>query len=591
MSLENWSRSGECDSLKPASVKVTALVGSGVSIWVPTDIPTGQAFADGVLSALFGPGFRSDKVLAKVLSQAPFEVVLESCPNPGLLTELMKGLFNKTVENPIHVALAEALQDGVLHHIVTTNYDCGLDQALRAVPGVTRVVTQSDYHRWESRLDSCYFKIHGSADDQAGETMVIQLSQEGALPSWKRELLTTLVAKEILLVIGYSGLDFEICPELDRIAPSSIFWNLRSSGSISHNAATVLDRPQAKVVEGDMRELLECLGYSTGAVIGHPSIDVEGLFITTFSQVERGLWAFRLLNLASYPKRAQQECERLDSLLKSSPIDPDIELATTVERARMLFHQGAYKEAANAYQKLGEDAKTPQAKVDFLLDASDVWSEYGDSNRYTSAADSAKRILGSIPDTDVRQILEAKIKLKRLLTFTRSLSLKAKSLLPIWRRQFYEEAKDLVSTSAPVFLKAGRWYDFQQVSLWAERLGLSRELTGLAGPYEAPPPEEGYVHLNYIVAQIMNFRDMVRKKHPLVITGQARQDIKGWIQVADELGSHPESWKLRALLFRRLGLLALPWRVTDWINMWRHFTRCQYSPSRTVIQALRGWIQ
>ena len=64
------------------------------------------------------------KVLAQVLSQAPFEVVLESCPNPGLLTELMKELFNKAVDNPIHVALAESLQDGVLHHIVTTNYDC-----------------------------------------------------------------------------------------------------------------------------------------------------------------------------------------------------------------------------------------------------------------------------------------------------------------------------------------------------------------------------------------------------------------------------------------------------------------------------------
>jgi hypothetical protein len=53
---------------------------------------------------------------------------------------------------------------------------------------------------------------------------VFRLSQEGALPSWKRELLGQLVDGRDVVVMGYSGLDFDICPVLFGLGYRRIFW-------------------------------------------------------------------------------------------------------------------------------------------------------------------------------------------------------------------------------------------------------------------------------------------------------------------------------------------------------------------------------
>src|SRR5207244_716893 len=116
------------------------------------------------------------------------------------------------------------------------------------------IVTESEAQNIRS-LQAAIFKIHGCVEhDQhrkPGEdrTMIYTLGREGELPPWKRRILYRLVAGRRLLVCGYSGRDFEICPELARLN-ADIVWNIRKSENLTPNARRVLTAANGTALVG-----------------------------------------------------------------------------------------------------------------------------------------------------------------------------------------------------------------------------------------------------------------------------------------------------------------------------------------------------
>lgn len=211
------------------------LVGSAISAWEPTRLPVGEDFTKGMFNLLFPSHFlgNNDRNMVKELSESlydllvkvPFEHLLERCPNHKKLTPIIKRCFAIDRFNHIHEAIAEALIDEKFQGIITTNYDLCLDKLLANNPIIPRVVEKNDFQSVNVKTQRVYFKIHGSADDKEGETLVWALSHESYLPDWKRKLLSAMIAGRSLLIIGYSGRDFEICPEILKMHAKNIFWN------------------------------------------------------------------------------------------------------------------------------------------------------------------------------------------------------------------------------------------------------------------------------------------------------------------------------------------------------------------------------
>lgn len=569
----------------------TALLGSGISIWDPTNLPSGAAFGTAVFRALFlnDAGVLDDPLgeeLEVLFRKIPFENVMEQCPDPEALTGWLKETYNVTRHNAIHNHLAKALGDRTIHSIVTTNYDCCLDQALSEQENgqgasngkrTIRIVTQTDLATSQNR-DRCYFKIHGSADDVSGESLVFRLGHESALPAWKRELLRQLLARRTLLVIGYSGLDFEICPEIPLANPTRVIWNFRSLEDITPTARLVMEQVAGEILIADMRSLLSRVFSPIDASIGSPSVNIELMIKTKFSERTMKLWKARLLNNLSYGKSAQSVAIEL---LNMSTPDPLEGIWMMEESARALHYQGAYKRAAQTYDSaisLARAEVLPITKIcGLMLDASDNWRCYGGFRRSSARLREAKSLatLHALNDPE----LLANIALKELLLLRRKYQSAALLGIRSVMGRTRVRAESLIKAAAEPLLASGAWFSLQQLRLWTDRFDLPPSITCPPDYYEAPPPRQGYEHLGYPVAQMMVFRDEVDTGRRVLNEESAQEAIEK-SALAERLGLNPEVWKLNYLALKRFPSLRK--KEIFW-KFLKYFWVCEYSLMMRVI--------
>lgn len=223
------------------------LVGSFVSTWPPTSLPNGQQVASDLFELLFPLSITqiSDEkniYLKKIFYKVPFEHIFERCPNEQKILKVILKSFSVDKYNLMHKALIDGVIQNKITNIITTNYDLCFDKLLAQFsnPGIKRIVTEKDINNNRHIPQKIYFKIHGSADDISGNSVVFTLRHESLMPKWKRNLLTDLLANKNLLVLGYSGLDFEICPEILRIPTKRILWNNIKDEFPSPNSELVL---------------------------------------------------------------------------------------------------------------------------------------------------------------------------------------------------------------------------------------------------------------------------------------------------------------------------------------------------------------
>jgi hypothetical protein len=349
-----------------------------------------------------------------------------------------------------------------------------------------------------------YFKIHGSADDSTRQSLVFQLRHESGLPNWKRSLLRSIVRDKTLLLVGYSGLDFEICPEIPLLRPAQVLWNVLTESEITPNARMVLEKAGGEIVVGDMRRLLSVVFRPVSAQHGRPNIDIEAVVRSRFSESTLRLWRAKILNNLSYGKSALRE---IRGLLKEARGVVPIELLE--EQARAFHYIGAYKRAARTYENIAKLATKRKLCVEDiyeeLLSACDNWRSYG------AFLKAAKRLreaeaLGS-ESALTRGDLLAAAKLKRILLLRRNYQMAELLGAKRYKNRIRARAQVLFKSSAEALLTSGRWFELQQLRLWADRFDLPADATRPSGMYELPQPRHGYEHLAFPMAQMMVFRD------------------------------------------------------------------------------------
>jgi hypothetical protein len=251
----------------------SALIGSAVSMWKPCDLPPGMEVTDSLAGLLSASAAVPTEVDALIKATA-FEHAMNACPRKEQLGDNLISLYRTATPNELHGAFAKLCSQGVVEHIVTPNYDPCLEAASALVvpPGrgpVQCVVMDPDVQKLDAARP-VLFKIHGCAVRDAARgtdqrSMVYTLGREGQLASWKRRLLYRLLSGRNLFVCGYSGLDFEICPELPGLH-ASIVWNCRFTAAgpdLKDNARRVLNTGGGTALVGDMREVLGLLAVGS----------------------------------------------------------------------------------------------------------------------------------------------------------------------------------------------------------------------------------------------------------------------------------------------------------------------------------------
>lgn len=550
------------------------IAGSGVSLWAPTSLPSGQQFSKGVVDVIssltrHAPNPPSETEVKGLLSLVPFEGLNEAFPDPERLKLLIADLYRSRSANPIHYALAELSRSGFVHSLVTTNYDSCLDAAFTTlrVP-LARVVRNTDVPKSTGRT---YFKIHGSADSGEEDTVIHALRFEGTLEPWKRRLFRECLRERPLLLIGYSGFDFDICPEIAGAQPQRVIWNFfrREDADISPGLQRILRAGlSVTVVIGDMSALLRHQTPVGATQPGRSQVVVSDVFLRSFPSEDLALWTARLANQMGYARLAQS----VINIARGSTYGFHAEL----EVGHLYFQLGKYKTSAQLYTRLAQTTQDPILKARAYLHASDATRCYGSLG---VAKAIALRATTHFPAGAVPAALRAQ-QLLKLTLVERSISWPAQRLgLRAIAERARQRAEAFIREGGPLAHKEGLLHDFQQFGWWAERLNMDTTILQHPDGYEPPPSKDGWKHQGYVLAQASVVRDRATGYSAGRRGVVTKRELESALDDVLKLGAHPEIWKIAHAITRNW-----PKGSRQHLALFvKHFAMCEYNlPMRAV---------
>ena len=512
----------------------TVLVGSGVSLWQPTGLPSGQDFTRAMYSVLFKRGLTlsaiEEKLLGKIFgliwskefSGMPFEHLMECCPSEEKANLLINRLYTARRPNAIHEALARGLKNGLIYSIITTNYDCCIDSALEKIDNKhIKVVTGEQARDAFELCDApCYFKIHGSTEPGMEQTPMFSLKHEGLLDPDKRRLLARLTANRPLVLVGYSGLDFELCPEIERGDIKEIIWNDLYDEPPSISSKRLLEKKGGCLIYGDMRVFTQnWLGTTHFPEKTADKTDaVKSAVEEVFTNEEIALWRIKTLNSLGLPSLVLKAID-------GAEISSDNSYFEFIHLGRAHFHAGRYKTAQRNFRKAVKEGISQRDSIkaaDAALEISDAYRSFGAPLRAyfcTWIVDilrcdnlkTKKLIKQALVIKDFLEIIRAVKRLSTEKLGTIPLVKTAGNSFGFIGKRFQISLEKKLISCARESLRTGNWIDFQQTSLIAE--GLKIDIAPINDDYYMPPKAaEGYRHLAYYIPQTMVFYDRCLKK-------------------------------------------------------------------------------
>ena len=561
------------------------LAGSFISTWAPTLLPNGQQIAGDLFEVLFPQAITQiddakNRYLKNIFHRVPFEHIFERCPNEQAILEIIVQTFALENWNQVHEVICRALANNQLSHLITTNYDLCFDKVIQhfSYSNISRIVSEKDTILTSDLSQKIYFKIHGSAEPSLNDSIVFSLRHESLMPEWKRHLVTDLLSQKNLLVIGYSGLDFEICPELLRIPVKRIIWNNFRDEFPSPNAERIITQnPQNVLLVGDMRELISDLMEPVSPCYGQAVDNFVQEIQKKLNGDELTLWRLALLNSMGCPGIAL----RLVKFIEKQNQALAHQMAIQRQKAQALFHAGQYKNSARCFGQSALFSLSSAIKAESWLDACDAWRCYGAF--YSSGKCLRKSIaaIRLIRDKTRKKRTLGKVHLKRVLLFRQlyQLSRPFKHL----RRFIQKRCEYDLRIASKIALETGNWFEFQQIRWWAERLEIDSINLADHSHYEAPPAKSGYDQLGYHIAQSGVFRDQLRRNvYPL--EDAERDALNRHLKNCQQFENYPELWKL---LFLKLKHDRQNWLATFGKFVY-YFVKCQYRPLMRVFQIGSG---
>jgi hypothetical protein len=621
--IDSVKATSHLDSLSRRS-GIVALLGSGISIWEPSNIPNGQKITEELAEIIASSTISPRQTVIDLIRRSAFEHIIERYPRYETLRHIVPKYFYPTNPNPLHEAFARLIDKGIIEHIITPNYDVGLEQACSSIcrsPRVPEVVVSEDDASKLALSRPVIFKIHGCATPGRERSLVMRLSEEGVLPDWKRHLLSLLINGRDLLVCGYSGLDFEICPELIHVNPLSITWNSYLDPRLEEDALTpnakrvlVAKDKAATVLIGDMKEILEKLDKApceAHYAKSSPSFVPE--LIATLDEWETSKWRVWVLNGLSC---ALDGIEIANQMIHLSGTSTKRRVDSLLALAEPLFHRGLYFQAGAAYReaavltksflphlgvmvndlKEAESQTPPDEKLikDLLERISDylekiLKAEIGivESDRVAGYWFRASRRvrqayqwLPALAPPQLREKIESEIVLKRILLRRYPYYLAKKARLHVISSNIQSKVRRELSLATDHFSRRGSWFNLQHCEMLAKRfdINFADVYTTTMMPLAA---HEGYKHLGYILAEMMAYRG--RLADPNVLAPPVNYN---YISIANEIGIHPETWKLARAIKQRFGNKLLPSSAKKFAKQaWK---KCEYTLPMRALLLLRG---
>jgi hypothetical protein len=559
----------------------TVLLGSAVSCFAPTRLPAGKTIGKAIAERLADGCSSPRDALVAAVSQTAFEQVMERCPHPERVRAVLSQRFRSVPANPVHGAFARLAGRGTVAHIVTTNYDVGLEAAFQEERGAPPVALVRNDEEGRAARDAPHvlFKIHGCATPEFAPEMVFRLTEEAQLPEWKSGLLRRMVEGRPLLVAGYSGMDFEICPELSRLGADRVVWlHLGSLEDVTANAWRVLRESGGVLLRGDLTVLAAgLLGETEVSAKWDPggAEFVDALF-GQFDEEELDSWRARLFGAIGCGTDAVGAASRLLAAAERRD-DMDARARALSLRAQGRFHLGHYKDAAHDYAGVAKITWRSGDLHELIIALNGVIETNRCAGRFDRAwlaLNALRRLARRTRGTPEHRRVRADAVMLGVVFDGQAYQLAM--LIPRWRGLralrrslrgvFRERARRGLAEVSVLAAASGNWMQFQQARLWARRYHL-RWNGVYRGSTNPLPSREGYRQLGYVVARSMAIRDEKRAPGPEV--------LEAILPALVAIGAFPEAWKLMRFTERWLGPDAIPPELRASVNA--GWAECQYA--------------
>lgn len=543
------------------STGIVFLVGSYVSTFPPTNLPTGsdttQALWQRILRKADLDFLRTD------LSDVPFEAIMQCYPDRTAIQPIIRKLFCITEPNPVHQCLVSSLRSGKSKGLITTNYDLGFDSALAGDQGIITIFDQAGFDRYRSLYTGPgirpkpYFKIHGTAAPGGEETIVCDLEAEGWLRPWKRELLSQMIEGRTLVLIGYSGSDFDLCPELaESTRQAHTVWLQPSLGHVKANAKRVLDRTAGVVVIGDLIEFLNVLLKEDLTALPWAPRPAD---LDDFDPALTDEWRLEILNWIGCARLLYQS---LNNVKRKGP----------AFRRALYGHSGRYGDVVRQLE--AEPRSSPSSAEERLRQRIDlacarfIYGEHLRAWRMLNQVDQELLSLTSASEDLRTRAIEA-----RMVVYMRAAQVARALHLTQLQRYIRGKACQPYSMALKSLQELGAWGRLEALQQNAERIGIAKSD---ALPL---PARRGYRSLGLVSMHIITQRDWFRAGRWRLSAAKERGAIEGAAK-AKAYGWHHEAWKLNwILLFRGHGK---KWHYfREWL---KHFRATQYPPLARVFQ-------
>lgn len=549
--------------------KVVVLAGSGVSIWQPTTLPSGASVTSAIWETLLDGVHLSTEesnLLQDLAIDFPFEHVFEVCPNQSKARDFLISLYDCRIANPVHSLIAEATENGLVESIITTNYDHCFEAAFSAFPHTPLKIVSNETQANSTAISSgeiLLFKVHGTADFHS-DSLIFTLRNEGLLPIGKRTLLSNQMSNALCLFVGYSGLDFDLCPLIAQLPGTEIFWIGREPEPHTTNAKHLLNDANGTYIYGDMLEALaKWTGIRCRATLARNFITPADIR-RVFNEEELAIWRVALFNALGFPKMA------LQVLATDRARIP--EPKRLLQESQSLFYAAKYEQASESYASLARLL----AKSGSKKQSSDVWLDTSDSFRaggyFLRALISLLKGRWSASDFD-----KAKYYLKKSLLISNFLEGLDTVKAPRCLRQLVKDRlKHNLNSCLRMAIEQGSLHDFQQVGFLAEKHEVDLDSTGLFAPKGS---SEGYKHLGYYHAEIMSFNEKERQRDFATLTAvevsSLTDEIDKFVSHCELTGQDSSVWKLLAIKKRLFETHGIIFQERD--KLLSSLDNCEYS--------------
>lgn len=345
------------------------LCGSLISAFSPTNIPNGASMTNVLFEFLLKEQVcfsESDLELIEKIywgnddfgSGMPFEMLFEGCSDIRSAKKMFREFFSSRECNSFHQEIIQFLKAGTISSIITPNYDDCFEQAaaMHGFADYQPVYCPENIH--ENTLHSCFY-VHGSIRAKSSDDLVVTMSDEKIMPLWKKALITEMVRYRYVIVIGYSGLDFEICPVLQELITSGVCKGIiynNFSAKISYNMQQLLNASPPASSNSN----IFCIGDVKIFMKTVFSVDVEGemcrdglefskILSATFpDKPANTLWAFRLLSSMGC---VNQGLLLADEFVKDTTLTDSETKSLFHIKGALLYKSGRYVDAAESYKR------------------------------------------------------------------------------------------------------------------------------------------------------------------------------------------------------------------------------------------------